>query len=670
MTQSERELAARLREILHNCYGADGDKIAADRRAALNYYFQRTRGDEIAGGSTVVSGDLSATVEAVLAQAMEAFSGSAIASFEAYGAADEDQAALETAAVEKLVMGNNNGQVVLQQAIKDALLVRNAWVKSWVEKRSRTIAQELTGVTAEALAGMLASATPTLKIETRRFDPTTGEATVAVTVTEQTFRCEAVKPEHMRYTSRARLDDLQGEDFIAQWHCSPRADLLAWGATPSLVRDLPATQNAQAYTDDQRKPGGYAPTFQAVDTSRDLVEWYECYVLVDDGSGGSERRRILLGGSDSTTLLADVPWHSVPYAVGAVFINPHELTGISLYDKLRGVQDVSTGLQRALLDNVEAQNRPRLAVLDGMVNQGDLDNQRVSGTVRVRSSAMDVQRAIMPIIVPDISPGILANLQYQQRLRTELGGAALDMAGGELQVADRVGSQGVDRMYSVMESLTQLMVTTLANTLVRNLYLCAHRALRHDYQGALPIKLGGRWMAPEPATWPARQCVAVNLGASPGTRSRLIQALSGIGQAQQTLAAAGMDGILVTAEQHYQLLIDAGRAMGVPSPEKYWRDPQSQESQRAAQEKQATAQAQTQAQNAFLQQAVELEQLRTAMEKYKQDTQLQFDYWEATLKAETAEAQIVGQATADLVKIAATPKPEPTDDTETDTESD
>jgi hypothetical protein len=51
-----------------------------------------------------------------------------------------------------------------------------------------------------------------------------------------------------------------------------------------------------------------------------------------------------------------------------------------------------------------------------------------------------------------------------------------------------------------------------------------------------------------------------------------------------------------------------------------------------------------------MKQAVELEQLRTAFDKYRQDTDLQFKYWEATLKAETEEARIVGQVTGDLVK--------------------
>jgi len=652
---SEKNLLQSIREQLLDAHGAQSDKVAADRKSALDYYFQRPRGDEVEGGSTVVSGDVSAMVEAVLSQSMDAFSGDCIAEFAAYGLQDEDQAALESATVQHLIMGANNGVIQLTQAIKDALLVRNGWVKCWVDRRTQSLSRKLTNVTPEALASLL-DAPPGYTVETTAYDAETGDATVRITTTQQTFRMEVVRPEDMRYLPTARLDDLQSEGFIAQWHVSPRSDLLDWGFPKSKVSQLPVYRYPTRLEEGLRKPGGTHGNVSGIDASRDLVEWYECYVLMDDDDDGrSERRRLVVAGRDCDVLLSNDPWHSVPYAVGTAIINPHELTGISLYDKLRQTQDVTTGLQRALLDNVEAINRPKLAALDGLVNQDDLDNQRVTGTIRVRMAAQDVNRAIMPLQIPDISPGLLMNLEYQRGIRTEMGGASLELATGQMQVADRVGSQGVDRMYSVMEQLAGLMTRTLADSLIRNMYLCAHRALRFDFEGPLPIKMGGRWIRQEPSTWPARDSAYVNVGASPGERSRRIEALTGLAQQMVVLAERGMDGILVSSEQYYQVMIDWAKAMGVVSPEKYLIDPRSPESQQAKQAKQADAQAQSEAQNMFLKQAVELEQLRTAMTKYVADTRLQFDYWKETLNAEIEEAKIVGAATSDLVKIAAAP---------------
>jgi hypothetical protein len=54
-------------------------------------------------------------------------------------------------------------------------------------------------------------------------------------------------------------------------------------------------------------------------------------------------------------------------------------------------------------------------------------------------------------------------------------------------------------------------------------------------------------------------------------------------------------------------------------------------------------------------QAVGLEQLRIAVEKYAGDADRQFKYWDAILRSEETEATIVGKATADLLAARETP---------------
>ena len=98
MTDSDT-LAQRLKTQLQSCEGFDGDAISEQREDALNYYFQRARGDEVVGRSAVVSGDVSAMVEATVAQMMEAFSSGRICDFDPTSPEDETQAQLESEAV-------------------------------------------------------------------------------------------------------------------------------------------------------------------------------------------------------------------------------------------------------------------------------------------------------------------------------------------------------------------------------------------------------------------------------------------------------------------------------------------------------------------------------------------------------------------------------------------
>ena len=58
----------------------------------------------------------------------------------------------------------------------------------------------------------------------------------------------------------------------------------------------------------------------------------------------------------------------------------------------------------------------------------------------------------------------------------------------------------------------------------------------------------------------------------------------------------------------------------------------------------------------MIDQALGLERLRTAFDKYKQDTELQFKYWSDNLSSEVEEAKIVGGATLELEKARILPK--------------
>ena len=71
--------------------------------------------------------------------------------------------------------------------------------------------------------------------------------------------------------------------------------------------------------------------------------------------GIAERRRVCLAWEGE--ILGDVPVNLVPYAVGVVLVNQHRLTGISMHDKLKQVQDKHTMFDRALGDNIIYHNQ-------------------------------------------------------------------------------------------------------------------------------------------------------------------------------------------------------------------------------------------------------------------------------------------------------------------------
>jgi len=637
------------------CAGWSADGIQAARTDALNYYLQRKRGDEVPGRSTVVAGDVSASVEANLAQMLAAFTTDNIVEFDPLGPDDEEQARLETDAVVHFVMKAQNGFIEMASAAKDALLSRVGILKVWAAEEAHTTTRAFSNVDPD----MIDTVAEVNDADVVRYDA--GLLVLRRTSMQMTFHAECVAPENFYYPSDAESFDLQAVTFCAERHVETRSEVLKRGFKKSVVEALqPHAAGPSSRPDSAARDASsiVAPaTFQS-DPSQDQIEWFECYMLVDDDGDGIAERRYIAFAWNSDTLLTNEPCGLVPYAIGTTLLMPHRITGISQYDKLRQVQDEHTGLKRALYDNVNTVTKNRLAYLDGKVNVDDVGDGRPNGAIRVSSDTgiEDVRAAVMPFGVPDNSANILQNIEALKRERTELGGAALEMASGNLQIGgERMGSQGLDRAYSVMEQLAALMTRTLASTLLRGLFLLAHATLREHFTQAVPIKRNGKWFSPVPAEWAVRDRVTIRVGMSPNERARQATTLRTLLDDQLRLANAGMDEVLVDVTGFYRTLMTWARISDVQNPEQYFVDPASPPAKKAFKTKADAATAAQGKREALMTQAVGVEQVRAAIEKYRADQETQFKYWAETLRAEIEEAKIAGGATVELLKAKVPP---------------
>lgn len=645
----EKELAEQLRQMMVHCVGFSGDELSESRKQAYDYYFQRPRGDEIPGRSTIVSSDLSSMVEGNLAHMVGPLTNKRIAEFCAYDEADEEQAQLESDCVHAMIFKRQNGFIEITQAIKDALLQRNCVVKVYIDHRTHKQHVRRSNVDIEVVTDVLDQIG---KTDVHSYDPKTGDLSATVTKETRKFIVEALAPENFIVPKNWHRQDLFNIPFCAERHLEPRSTLIERGFPRSKVRHLRRFNSQYSNGAEARLPKTVSPWFNAVDKSQEYVEWYEAYIRMDAGDGTSELRRICF--SDSY-ILEDEVADMICYATGVTIINPHTFIGISLHDKLKSVQDGNTALNRALFDNLNATNKNRTAHFDGVVEEQDLLDGRINGSIRVRPGVVqDVRAAVAAFSVPDTSANILANIEHMRRTRSELGGASLDMATGQVQLNERVGSQGLDRAYSVMEAIAEFMVRIVAHTLVRNMYLVAHETLRTQWIGQISFKRGKTWLVQEPSKWPVRDEVNVNMGASPGERARIALVLEKLMEKQAALAANGMEDILVDVHNYYNALIEWLRISDVELPEKYALNPNSDRAKQAFEQRSKAKAAQQQKQDAMIQQAVALEQVRTALEKYRTDVETQFKYYQAVLNAQIEEAKLATSGVVDLRKAQLT----------------
>lgn len=622
-------------QLLRSLEGYEGSDLAKSRVDAWNYYLQRPRGDEVEGRSPVVTGDVSAMVESTLAQVTEALATDNLAEFEGFNEQDEFQAKLEGAVVSNLVM-RGNGWFRMATAVKNALLLRMGVV------RASICNLELTNVT--ALEGVDSLAKIVLEEKGAKFveyDPETSTGKVEQTETRQYLEIVNVNPENFLFTQWP-LDDFENIPACAERFVTTRQFLIDSEQISAAVVDAfpagapPNKSDADAHS---LRGGQLQPI--ALSDRQKQQEWFKLYYL----DGGKRYCSIVVANK---VIKDGVVATRPPYSIGVPFINPGRIDGFSIFDKLKSTQDITTALTRMLNDNANAVTMNRLAVLENSANSDQLTDQDPSGVLQIKRSVAggDIRNAVLPIQVNDLSAGLVGSLNYQKGVRSEMAGASLDVGTGKVQLPDRMGSMGLDRAYSASEQLSSLVLKTFSQTLIKDLWLLVHELLRAEWTGPLPIKIEGRWLAPEPSKWPRRMGVTVKPGMSPGERQRRSQALGALIQLQTDLAKAGMEGVLVDAERYYRTVCDWARLNDIQRPEQYLIDPASDAAKKTLADKQMQAQAANKQAQELQRMALALEQMGHAIDKYGIDVKAVMEKYKIDAETDKTEAQL----TVELVK--------------------
>jgi len=602
------DLAGILAQEITNAARTDVDQAQAN---ALNFYncVVPSMG---AGWSDLVSSDVRDAVESTVAEVMGAINTSEpLAFFTPGDPGDTEKAEIETWACHAVLFGANRGSVVLETAIRDALLQRYGVIKVWIETESQEFKGTIEGLSADQMAATLVELDTTgedVAIDQMRQDGELYAADFTRTTVKRSLRIRAVAPENFRWSTDLQSCWLDEARFFAEECTYTRGEL-----EKMKVRDantapaMPATDAAHI----ARHPEGGVSSQDAARPEDETVTAFWCY-LHDYAKGGYNRHLFVM---PATVMQSEwVEFH--PYAAGVAAIRPHRFDGVSLFDRIGPIQETKTQLLRHLATQAKLTNQVRLAVWDKSVNPDDVGNDALNPLIRTTRTPTE---CIMPMPVGDITSQLLASLQWIDSLRREAGGASIDMSSPELQIAGQ-SAHAAEREYSFRELQSLSILRTLGETLVRSLYLVTHATLKTQMQGStFPAMRGKEWVMADPQHWPERTQVVVDLGLPQGARMRRIGALqSTISQQGQTLQAGGA-GLLVSTTDIYRAQTDLGKLQGLRNIDRYWTDPQSPEATQAAQAQAQQAQAAQQATKAAQDQIVAA---TYAIEKLKSDTDI------------------------------------------------
>ncbi len=642
MALSEKKMKERLAAVvqneLANAECGENDEVQANRQEALNYYHAKPRGDELDGRSRVISTDVADMVNATLAMLVPMLSTDAIVEFEPIGEDDEDQASAESQVLNEIIIERNFGFMEIQEAVKDALLLKNGCMKLTIREDEEVQPVELGNATADELAAF------EMQLQPNQFLDRAENKLVTI---QKQFRTHAVPIENICYQA-SFVGRFQAIRFFAERISYTRSDLVQMGCSKSIVDELPINENDQNAVSLDRDQSEQDRSAWSRD--QDQIDCYEAYQRIDlDGDGISERYKVLMAGGSNGQVLKFELMDLVPFALGSPFLNPHRLTGESLFDHLKATQDVKTAYRRQLIDNVSIINNGRYIYDPGQTTEADIMTPKAGGGIRARNPGASVQ--VVP--VPDVTSGILAAINYEDMVRSERGGASLDLMGAEPQLVGET-AHGIERQYGSREAMASMMALNLSESMIRGIYQITHEYLRRFANEPFTVRINGAYVETDPATWQKRERLNIKTGMTPGERGHLQNALEKHINYQAQAMQSGLDGVLASAETIYRTSMDWLRMSGVDNPERLAIDPNSQpalERQQGQQQQQQEQQAKMeQMQAQMVQMQAQLEQAKLAEDARQHDAEMSFKYADAELNAALEEAKISGQGTIELEK--------------------
>lgn len=575
--------------------GAPDGEISKQRVLAWERYNREPLGDEIEGGSHVVTSEVSDVVDGIMPSLLRLFTTAEnVCSFDAVGPEDEALAAQEGDYVNHVFFKENDSFLILFFWMFDALLQKNGIVMAWWDESEEVTTEKYTNLTEESLPDLLddEELEPVSRDEreVEVTDPLTG-LKVAETRYDLEFRrvsksgrvtVENVPPDEYRISSDARSPNPKRPRMRGRERLMSRSDMIDMGFDPDQVNELKSVahegdeQEQKQVTTDENKDG------RSDDHSQDLIRVREAYIRVDyDGDGRAELRQVFTGAgkllvwADSKEP-ANTPVDRDPFHVITPHPLPHKHFGEATAEKVIDVMETSTTLLRQVLMNLYHTNNPGHAVDERALGENTMDDlltTRVGRTVRVDG---DPNASLAPIAIPFTASATFPMLEYFDKVKRDRTGVSSDSEGlspdSLKNIQTSVLAQSVDMSKMKIEAIARIF----AETGFKTLFLHIHELLIKHQDKEKVVKLRNQWTPVNPTEWLTRQNMTVNIGLGIGTREQNLLHLDAIWAKQTEMASGGGMNLTVTPKNFYNTAAEIVKNANLKDPNMFFSDPGQQ----------------------------------------------------------------------------------------------
>lgn len=629
LVMPEEELLSALKAERLNSIGFEGNGDIEEQREKALEYIKGEMPDVPSrkNRSSVVASDVADAIETALPDLLEILTGGEdIGTFKPQGPEDEESSRRETDYISEVIFDQNNGFMVLETAIRNALEVKTGLIRYHWEAGTQD-EERFEGKTAQEL-DLAAQSSEITEIEEGDVGPD-GVPLYDFTATKNgpgKIVIEAIDPQNFGVSPDTVI--LEETPYCVE-RAFPRAyQLIDEGYDAETVQQLaPSAEASDGESERARDTVNETDDSHGIYTdTRRTVEVHTHTIRIDGDQDGKTELWCVVTDSEESLILDAYQKNRVGYAAGTPYRRAHRFYGQSMSDKLLEIQKIKTSLMRMQLDDGYFALNQRLEVSEHKTSANTIaDLLRNEPGMPVRSKTGD---ALRPITAGGLNFDVTGTLEYFSTVGEQRTGIARNAQGLNPDTLHDTARGAVALMNAAQRRL-RFIARVLAETLLKSLFVGVHGEIRDHASQAMQARVNGKWEEIDPTSWGNRADMTIEVGVGSGGRDAEVAAITQIiGLQKEALEAqaAGIIGLPMVTEDN--LFASASRLverLGLKAPERYFSDPEQARQKAAMQPKQEGPSPEQQAAMAELQ-----------MEQQKQQAQMQLEQAKAQAQADAA----------------------------------
>lgn len=326
------------------------------------------------------------------------------------------------------------------------------------------------------------------------------------------FRLWAVPPEEFVFSREAR--DIDSALVVAHRMDKTKGELLALGVSLADLEDYGGADDTlrDSIENVARREVLAESTARDPDAgeANDKVPWTEAYLRVDvDGSGVQTLRKFLCLGKLFHVVNGDglgEPVNSPPFAIFCPYPEPHTIAGQGVYHRIGALQLYKSMVARSMSDSLALSIFPRMGIVEGQVNQGDVLNTDIGAPIRMRNI-----NAIQPIAHDFVGREALPVLQFADELIERRTGQNKGAAGLDADALQSSTQAAVGAALTASQQQIELICRVFAEQVVKPVMRGFYEMFTEYRPKAEMVRLSGNWVEMDPRVWESDLDVTVNV---------------------------------------------------------------------------------------------------------------------------------------------------------------